>query len=59
MPYSRAMFLLLDGVLDVEVEKSSGNRNLDRAAVAAARRWRFNAEVRDGKKVASRVRTDA
>lgn len=44
------------GVLDVEVEKSSGNRNLDRAAVAAARRWKFNAEVRDGRKVASRVR---
>ncbi|MBP9697168.1 MAG: energy transducer TonB, partial [Thermomonas sp.] len=44
------------GVLDVEVEKSSGNRNLDRAAVAAARRWRFNPEVRDGRKIASRVR---
>jgi len=44
------------GVLDVEVERSSGNRNLDRAAVAAAKRWRFNAEVRDGKKIASRVR---
>ena len=43
-------------VLDVEVERSSGNRNLDRAAVQAARRWRFNAEVRDGKKIASRVR---
>ncbi|RZA21769.1 MAG: energy transducer TonB, partial [Lysobacteraceae bacterium] len=43
-------------VLDVEVERSSGNRNLDRAAVAAARRWKFNAEVRDGRKVASRVR---
>ena len=44
------------GVLDVQVERSSGNRNLDRAAVQAARRWRFNAEVRDGRKVASRVR---
>mgnify|MGYP003616306966 FL=1 len=44
------------GVLDVEVEKSSGNRNLDRAAVQAARRWRFNPEVRNGQKVASRVR---
>jgi protein TonB len=44
------------GVLDVEVERSSGNRNLDREAVKAARRWRFNPEVRDGKKVSSRVR---
>ena len=43
-------------VLDVEVEKTSGNRNLDREAVKTARRWRFNPEVRDGKKVASRVR---
>ena len=44
------------GVLDVEVERSSGNRNLDRAAVQAARRWKFNPEVRNGQKVASRVR---
>ncbi len=44
------------GVLDVEVEKSSGNRNLDREAVKAAKRWRFNPETRGGKKVASRVR---
>ena len=43
-------------VLEVSVEKSSGNRNLDREAVKAAKRWRFNPEVRDGKKVASRVR---
>ena len=43
-------------VLDVSVERSSGNRNLDREAVKAARRWRFNPEVRDGKKIASRVR---
>ena len=46
----------VSGVLDVEVERSSGNRNLDREAVKAARRWRFNPEVRDGKKIASRVR---
>lgn len=44
------------GVLDVSVEKSSGNRNLDREAVKAAKRWRFNPETRDGRKVASRVR---
>ncbi len=44
------------GVLDVEVERSSGNRNLDRAAITAAKRWRFNPEVKNGQKVASRVR---
>lgn len=44
------------GVLDVEVEKSSGNRNLDREAMKAAKRWRFNPEVKNGQKVASRVR---
>ena len=43
-------------VLDVEVEKSSGNRNLDREAQKAAKRWRFNPEVKNGQKVASRVR---
>ena len=44
------------GVIDVEVERSSGNRNLDREAVKAARRWKFNPEVKNGQKVASRVR---
>ena len=43
-------------VIDVEVERSSGNRNLDREAIKAARRWRFNPETRDGRKIASRVR---
>ncbi len=42
-------------VLDIEVQKSSGNRNLDRAAQDAARKWRFNPEVRNGQNVASRV----
>ena len=41
---------------DVEVERSSGNRNLDRAAVQAARRWRFNAASEGGKKTGGRVR---
>ena len=44
------------GVLDVEVEKSSGNRNLDRAAQQGARKWRFNPEIKNGQKIASRVR---
>ena len=43
-------------VMDVQVEQSSGNRNLDRSAQKGARRWRFNPEVRNGQKVASRVR---
>ena len=42
-------------VLDVEIERSSGNRNLDRAAMEAAHKWRFNPEVRNGQNVASRV----
>ena len=43
-------------VLDVEIESSSGNRNLDREAQKAARRWRFNPAIENGQKVASRVR---
>lgn len=41
---------------DVQVEQSSGNRNLDRAAVAAAKRWRFNAASSGGQKTGGRVR---
>ena len=44
------------GVYDVSVDRSTGNRNLDREAVKAARRWRFNPEIRAGQQVASRVR---
>jgi len=37
---------------DVKVEKSSGFRELDRAAVdQVLRRWKFNPEVKNGKKV--------
>ena len=43
-------------VLDVQVEKSSGNRNLDRSAMQAARRWRFNPGSRGGVKVGGLVR---
>lgn len=43
-------------VLDVSVEKSSGNRNLDRAAMQAARRWKFNAGMQNGQRVGGTVR---
>lgn len=43
------------GVLDVEVQNSSGNRNLDRAAMQAARKWRFNPAVKNGQKTGARV----
>lgn len=39
----------------VEVMSSSGSRDLDRAAVAAARRWRFRPAMRDGTPVAGVV----
>ena len=42
-------------VLDVAVEKSSRNRNLDRSAMDAARRWRFNAGMRNGQSVGGAV----
>lgn len=45
-------------VLDVQVIKSSGNRNLDRAAVKAAKRWKINPRVVGGVKVAGVAKTD-
>jgi protein TonB len=42
-------------VLDVAVERSSRNRNLDRSAMDAARRWRFNAGLRNGQAVGGAV----
>ena len=42
----------LDGTpKTVTVEKSSGFRELDRAAIEAVQHWRFNPEVKGGKKV--------
>jgi protein TonB len=43
-------------VTGVEVEKSSRNRDLDRAAMEAAKKWRFNPAVVNGQKSAGRVR---
>jgi periplasmic protein TonB len=42
-------------VLNVVVDKSSRNRNLDRAAMEAARRWKFNPGLRNGQKVGGDV----
>ena len=45
-----------DGVpTDVEIARHSGSRDLDRAALSAVRRWRFNPAVRDGQPVAASV----
>ena len=43
-------------VTNVSVEKSSRNRDLDRAAMEAARKWRFNPSIVNGQKAAGRVR---
>ena len=43
-------------VTNVAVEKSSRNRDLDRAAMEAARKWKFNPAQSGGQKAAGRVR---
>jgi protein TonB len=47
------------GVSDVRVLTSSGSPSLDRAAIAAVRRWRFTPATDDGVPVASVVRLPA
>jgi protein TonB len=42
-------------ITDVSVSKSSGNRNLDRSAMQAARRWKVNPGTRNGQKVAGQA----
>ena len=43
-------------VTNVSVERSSRNRDLDRAAMEAARKWKFNPSIVNGQKAAGRVR---
>lgn len=43
-------------VESLELEQSSGDRDLDRAALQAVRRWRFDPATRDGRPVAASVR---
>ena len=38
-------------VIDVAVESSSGQRELDRSAMTAARRWKINPGMRNGQKI--------
>lgn len=42
-------------VTNVSVEKSSRNRDLDRAAMDAARSWKFNPSIVDGRPTAGRI----
>ena len=41
---------------DIRIERSSGNRNLDREVLKAAKRWSFTAATENGRKVSSLVR---
>jgi protein TonB len=41
---------------EISVIERSGNRDLDRAALQAARKWRFAPAIRSGKAVAQDVR---
>ena len=45
-----------DGSVDrLDLAESSGNRHLDRAAMEAVRRWRFQPAIRAGQPVAADV----
>ncbi|MGY0650357.1 energy transducer TonB [Luteimonas sp. A537] len=55
------VMLLIDldasgNVTHISIERSSHDRNLDRAAIEAVRHWRFNPAIEDGVPVAARVR---
>ena len=41
---------------EVSIAKRSGNRDLDRAALRAVQKWRFQPAMRNGKATASVVR---
>ena len=55
------VILLIDvaadgSVVKVTVERSSRNRDLDRSAIEAAGRWKFNPRIQNGRRVPGRVR---
>jgi len=52
----RVSVLASGGVAGIAVERTSGSRLLDRAALDAVRRWRFSPATRLGQPVASTVR---
>ena len=51
----RASIAADGSVADVALAEGSGNRDLDRAALEAVRRWRFKPATRNGQPVASEV----
>lgn len=44
------------GIADLRVERSTGRRELDRAAIAAVRQWKFRPGIRHGRPVGGWVR---
>ena len=41
--------------IDIQIQKSSRVRELDQEAIRAARNWKFNPEIRDGRAIQGRV----